>query len=202
ELLDAMEQGRRIEEFETVRRRKDGRIIHVSVTFSPVVDSSGQIVGSSSIERDITERRRSEDELQRARDSAIRASRARAEFLANVSHELRTPMNAIIGMTSMALDEELSPHLRDYLLTAKDSALSLLTLLNDILDFSKLESGKFAVVKEHFNLADVIEDSIKALSNQAFAKGLELVCRIPRDLPREVIGDGVRLRQILTNLVG
>lgn len=201
EIIEAMNQGKRIEEFETVRRRKDGRIIHVSVTFSPVVDSSGQIVGSSSIERDITERRRAEDELQRARDSAVRASRARAEFLANVSHELRTPMNAIIGMTSMALDEDLSAQLRDYLTTAKDSALSLLTLLNDILDFSKLESGKFTVVKEHFNLADVVEDSVKALSSQAFAKGLELVCRIPRDLPREVIGDGVRLRQILTNLV-
>ena len=159
-------------------------------------------MGSSSIERDITERRRAEEELQRARDSAIRASRARAEFLANVSHELRTPMNAIIGMTSMALDEDISPQLRDYLSTAKDSALSLLTLLNDILDFSKLESGKFSVVKEHFNLADVIEESVKTLSNQAFAKGLELVCRVPRDLPREVIGDGVRLRQILTNLIG
>ncbi|RCS54108.1 response regulator [Bremerella cremea] len=202
ELLSARVAGRRVEAFETVRCRKDGKKIHVSVTLSPVIDSSGQIVGSSSIERDITERRRADEELQRARDSAIRASRARAEFLANVSHELRTPMNAIIGMTSMALAEELTPTLRDYLTTAKDSAMSLLTLLNDILDFSKLESGKFSVVKEPFNLSDVVEDSIKALSNQAFAKGLELVCHVPRDLPREVIGDGIRLRQILTNLVG
>ncbi|MFA8019235.1 response regulator [Bremerella cremea] len=201
ELLEAMRSGERLEEFETVRVRKDGQTIPVSVTLSPVVDSSGQIVGSSTIERDITERRRAEEELQRARDSAIRASRTRAEFLANVSHELRTPMNAIIGMTSMALDEQLSPQLRDYLTTAKDSAHSLLTLLNDILDFSKLESGKFSIVKEHFILADVIEESIKTLSNQAFAKGLELVCRIPRNLPREVIGDGIRLRQVLTNLI-
>jgi len=201
EILEAISLGRRLEEFETVRVRKDGRKIPVSVTMSPVVDSAGQVVGSSTIERDITERRRAEDELQRARDSAIRASRTRAEFLANVSHELRTPMNAIIGMTSMALDEELTPQLRDYLTTAKDSAHSLLTLLNDILDFSKLESGKFSIVKENFNLADVVEESIKTLSSQAFAKGLELVCRIPRDLPREVIGDGIRLRQILTNLV-
>ncbi len=201
ELLEAMAQGRRLEEFETERVRKNGRKIPVSVTLSPVIDSSGQVVGSSTIERDITERRRAEEELQRARDSAIRASRTRAEFLANVSHELRTPMNAIIGMTSMALDEELTPQVRDYLTTAKDSALSLLTLLNDILDFSKLESGKFSVVKEHFNLADVVEEALKTLSSQAFAKGLELVCRIPRDLPREVIGDGIRLRQILTNLI-
>ncbi|WDI41464.1 response regulator [Bremerella sp. P1] len=201
EILEAITLGRRLEEFETVRVRKDGRKIAVSVTMSPVVDSTGQVVGSSTIERDITERRRAEEELQRARDSAIRASRTRAEFLANVSHELRTPMNAIIGMTSMALDEELTPQLRDYLTTANDSAHSLLTLLNDILDFSKLESGKFSIVKENFNLADIVEESIKTLSSQAFAKGLELVCRIPRDLPREVIGDGIRLRQVLTNLI-
>ncbi|QDU75908.1 Signal transduction histidine-protein kinase BarA [Bremerella volcania] len=201
EILEAIALGRRLEEFETIRVRKDGRKIAVSVTMSPVVDSTGQVVGSSTIERDITERRRAEEELQRARDSAIRASRTRAEFLANVSHELRTPMNAIIGMTSMALDEDLTPQLRDYLETANDSAHSLLTLLNDILDFSKLESGKFSIVKENFILADVVEESIKTLSSQAFAKGLELVCRIPRDLPREVIGDGIRLRQILTNLI-
>ncbi|MBA2113613.1 response regulator [Bremerella alba] len=201
EILEAISLGRRLEEFETVRVRKDGRKIPVSVTMSPVVDTKGQVVGSSTIERDITERRRAEEELQRARDSAIRASRTRAEFLANVSHELRTPMNAIIGMTSMALEEELTPQLHDYLTTANDSAYSLLTLLNDILDFSKLESGKFSIIKENFNLADVVEESIKTLSSQAFAKGLELVCRIPRDLPREVIGDGIRLRQILTNLV-
>lgn len=201
EILEAVKLGRRLEEFETIRARKDGQKIAVSVTMSPVIDSTGQVVGSSTIERDITERRRAEEELQRARDSAIRASRTRAEFLANVSHELRTPMNAIIGMTSMALDEELTPQLRDYLKTANDSAHSLLTLLNDILDFSKLESGKFSIVKETFNLADIVEESIKTLSSQAFAKGLELVCRIPRDLPREVIGDGIRLRQILTNLV-
>ncbi|MFN3150401.1 response regulator [Bremerella sp.] len=201
EILEAIQLGRRLEEFETVRTRKDGQKIAVSVTMSPVVDSTGQVVGSSTIERDISERRRAEEELQRARDSAIRASRTRAEFLANVSHELRTPMNAIIGMTSMALEEELTPQLRDYLTTANDSAHSLLTLLNDILDFSKLESGKFSIIKENFNLADIVEESIKTLSSQAFAKGLELVCRIPRDLPREVIGDGIRLRQILTNLI-
>jgi len=201
EILEAVALGRRLEEFETTRLRKDGRKIAVSVTMSPVVDSTGQVVGSSTIERDITERRRADEELQRARDSAIRASRTRAEFLANVSHELRTPMNAIIGMTTMALEEELSPQLQDYLTTANDSAHSLLTLLNDILDFSKLESGKFSIVKENFNLADIVEESLKTLSSQAFAKGLELVCRIPRDLPREVIGDGIRLRQILTNLI-
>lgn len=202
EILEAVKLGRRLEEFETTRVRKDGRKIAVSVTISPVIDSTGQVVGSSTIERDITERRRAEEELQRARDSAIRASRTRAEFLANVSHELRTPMNAIIGMTSMALEEELTPQVRDYLTTANDSAHSLLTLLNDILDFSKLEAGKFSIIKENFNLADVVEESIKTLSNSAFAKGLELVCRIPRDLPRDVIGDGIRLRQILTNLIG
>lgn len=201
EMLEAIRLGNRLEEYETIRVRKDGRRIPVSMTLSPVVDSSGQIVGSSSIERDITERRRAEEEVQRARDSAVRASRTRAEFLANVSHEIRTPMNAIIGMTSIALEEDISPQLRDYLTTVKLSADLLLTLLNDILDFSKLEAGKFSIVNQQFNLADVIDDSIKTLSNQAFAKGLELICRISPELPRKVIGDGIRLRQVLTNLI-
>lgn len=201
EILCAIETGQRLAQFHATRKRKDGTLIPVSLTVSPIADSSGRIIGSSSIERDISAGQRRERELHTAKEVALRANRARGEFLANVSHELRTPMNAIIGMTQVALQEELSPELRDYLETAHEAAHSLLTLLNDILDFSKLESGKFSISKESFSLSDVVDETVKTLSTQAFAKGLELVCEMPPNLPRRVLGDPMRLRQILTNLL-
>ncbi|HRX80836.1 MAG TPA: response regulator, partial [Pirellulaceae bacterium] len=187
--------------FETTRRRKDGMLIPVSLTISPVVDGSGSIVGSSAIERDISNRLRREKELQTAKDAAAKANRTRGEFLANVSHELRTPMNAIIGMTEIALDEPLSKEARDYIATANEAAHSLLTILNDILDFSKLESGKFSITRETFSLTDLIDETTKTISAQAFDKGLELICDLPAELPRQVIGDAMRVRQVLTNLL-
>ncbi|MEO8496339.1 MAG: response regulator, partial [Planctomycetota bacterium] len=201
EVLRATETGQRLEQFETVRKRKDGTLIPVSLTVSPIADTSGRIVGSSAIERDISSQERREKELHAAKDVAERANRTRGEFLANVSHEIRTPMNAIIGMTQLALEEALTPALRDYLETASEAADSLLRLLNDILDFSKLESGKFTIGKEEFSLAQLVDETVKTVSTQAFAKGLELVCEMPTDLPRPIIGDPMRLRQILTNLL-
>ncbi|HUG66523.1 MAG TPA: PAS domain S-box protein [Pirellulaceae bacterium] len=201
EILLAIQTGQRLEQFQTTRKRKDGTLIPVSITVSPIADSSGRIVGTSTIERDISIGQRREKELHAAKQVAVRANRARGEFLANVSHELRTPMNAIIGMTQIALEEELTPALRDYLETANEAAHSLLTLLNDILDFSKLESGKFTISKEPFSLTDVVDETVKTLSTQAFSKGLEVVCEMPPHLPREVLGDPMRLRQILTNLL-
>ncbi len=148
------------------------------------------------------QRKRNEEELRHAMEAAEQAVRARAEFLANVSHELRTPMNAIIGMTRLALDEELSDAVRDYLQTANDSAHSLLNLLNDILDFSKLESGKFTVERQPFPLRETVQETVKALSARAFEKGLELACEIDPDAPDNLVGDALRLRQVLTNLIG
>lgn len=201
EILRAMETGQRLEQFQSTRRRKDGTLIPVSLTVSPIADHSGRIVGSSAIERDISVGQRREKELNAAKESAVRANRARGEFLANVSHELRTPMNAIIGMTQIALEEDLTPELRDHLKTANDAAHSLLSLLNDILDFSKLESGKFTISKEPFSLSDLVDETVRTIAAQAFSKGLELVCEIARDVPRQILGDPMRLRQILTNLL-
>lgn len=201
EITQAIIAGQRLEQFKTTRRRKDGTLIPVSLTVSPIIDSFGRSVGSSNIERDISTPLRREEELRKAKQTADDANRTRGEFLANVSHELRTPMNAIIGMTEIALEEELSDEVRDYISTAGEAARSLLALLNDILDFSKLESGKFTITKEPFSLSEIVEETLNTVSPQAFAKGLELICELPRDLPRRLIGDGMRVRQVLSNLL-
>ncbi|QDT90215.1 PAS domain S-box protein [Gimesia algae] len=202
EILEAMKTGRRLDQFQTKRMRKDGTIIDVAITVSPIRGIDHLVVGSSSIERDITARRRREEELSKAKDEAEQATRAQGEFLANVSHELRTPMNAILGMLELTLQENLTPLKRDYLQTAKDSADSLLLLVNDILDFSRLEAGRFELEPVPFNLRDMLDEAVKTLSLRSCEKGLELICRIDKRVPSRVLGDPVRLRQILTNLAG
>jgi signal transduction histidine kinase/DNA-binding response OmpR family regulator len=137
-----------------------------------------------------------------ARTDAEQASQAKSRFLANVSHELRTPMNAILGMTELALAEELSPSVRDCLETAKESADSLLNLLNEVLDFSRIEAGKLQMESTSFRLREVLGKTLKPLGLRAYAKGLELACDIPAEVPDRLVGDPMRLRQVLVNLVG
>ncbi|MBF8780773.1 response regulator [Pseudomonas fulva] len=140
-------------------------------------------------------------ELDMARKEALEASRIKSEFLANMSHEIRTPLNGILGFTHLLQKSELSPRQLDYLGTIEKSAGNLLGIINEILDFSKIEAGKLVLDSIPFNLRDVIQDTLTILAPAAHAKQLEMVSLIYRDTPLSLVGDPLRLKQILTNLV-
>ena len=201
-LIEELRAGKAITNHELCMRRKDGSSVWVIVNLTLAGGEDcvgGEIVGTIV---DITNQKRAEEELTRARDAAEAASSAKSEFLAKMSHEIRTPMNGVIGMTDLALDTELTVEQRDYLHTVKTSADSLLGVINDILDFSKIEARKLDLEFIPFHLPSSLNTTLKALAMRADQKHLELTCQIAADVPANLAGDPGRLRQVLVNLVG
>src|SRR5216683_2551399 len=183
-----------------VGRTKSGREVPLEVSFSRF-ETHGQVFFTGVL-RDITQRKAMESVVAAARDRAIEASRLKSEFLARMSHEIRTPMNGIIGMTGLLLDTEMTSVQQHYADTVRKSADALLTIINDILDFSKIEAGRLRLEPVPFDLLVAVEEVGELLSGAAREKGLDLIVRVAPDVPRHVVGDPGRIRQVLINLVG
>jgi two-component system sensor histidine kinase/response regulator len=182
--------------------RKDRSTVWAQVAVSLQRDAAGQPAYAIGVIQDVSERKRLDAELRRAKDAAEAANRAKDEFLANVSHEIRTPMNAILGMAELTLDTPLTDEQRGYVNIVLASAEGLLSLINDLLDFSKIEAGRVELENADFSLRTVLNQTLRALALRAHKKGIELACQVEQDVPDGLVGDGNRIRQVLLNLIG
>ena len=179
---------------------KNRSLRFVESSVSLIKDPKGNPVGFGGFIRDVTQRQRAEV-MYRAKLAAEAASRTKSEFLASMSHEIRTPLNAIIGLVELMLTSDLPPDQREDLDVVKSSAYSLLSIINNILDFSKIEAGKLEFEKTPFGFRQFMDESLKIMGMKSHEKGIELAYRVAPGVPDRILGDPVRLRQILLNLV-
>ncbi|CAN5878593.1 hypothetical protein BH11PSE12_BH11PSE12_24860 [soil metagenome] len=181
---------------------KSGRHIPVNLVVTSIRSATGDIEGFLGVATDISRQNQLQASLISAKELAETATRAKSEFLANMSHEIRTPLNAVLGISLLLSRTELSAEQRRYLEMIRTSGQSLLSILNDILDFSKIEAGRLELVSQPFFLNDILGELANIMSVNVGEKSLELAIGIESDVPGELIGDALRLQQVLVNLVG
>jgi len=186
-------------EMEGTAIRRDGVEIPVEFGITATDGTSSCII--TAYLRDVTDRKETERELAKTRDQAIRASTVKSEFLATMSHEIRTPMNGVLGMTALLLGTDLTPVQRRHAAAIEQSAKALLAIINDILDFSKIEAGRVDLEHTTFDLHRLLAETTELLGQKAHSKNIELVSDVDDDVPSAVVGDPVRVRQVVTNLV-
>ncbi|QDZ29647.1 ATP-binding protein [Noviherbaspirillum sp. UKPF54] len=189
--------------------KPSGEVGHTWITYIPDSDETGAVRGFYALAADVTELKQAElrlqemnEEMAQARDRAEAASRAKSEFVANMSHEIRTPMNAILGLSSLLEDTPLGEQERDHVAKIKISARSLLGILNDILDFSKIEAGRLELERTPFALEEVLRNTFVIVSANARDKGIATSYHIAPEVPATLLGDPLRLQQVLLNLAG
>jgi PAS domain S-box-containing protein len=210
QILQQLQQGEQIKHYETVRQCKDGKLLDISLTVSPMKNPTGEIVGISKIARDITARKQDEEQLRLsaehvslANSELARAARLKDEFLAGMSHELRTPLNTILGLSEALLEEvygDLTEKQQQSLKTIEQSGKHLLDLINDILDLSKIESGKMELQMSSVSIQTLGEFSLSFVRQQAHRKNIKLGLQVT-DNPKEIWMDDRRIRQVLINLL-
>ena len=193
--------GRHASRHEIRYRTKDGGFRWLEVHMHAVPGDDDHTIGTSGTLQDVTAQRDLSEQLVRAREAAIQASRTKSDFLANMSHEIRTPMNGVIGLTDLLLDTSLTPEQREYACGVKQSAEALLTLINDILDFSKIEAGKLSISRVAHDLHEVVREAVNLVDIKARNKGFRVALGLEDGVPIQVMGDRGRIRQVLINLI-
>ena len=202
EFQKRMEEEGEVHEFESEIYRRDGEKIWISESARSVRNHSGQILYYEGIAENISERKRAEAALEKARQTALEATRLKSIFLANMSHEIRTPLNGILAMAGLLRRTPLNEKQTHFATTIEESGIALLRLINNILDFSKMESGKMTLESADFDPSALIDSVSELLAESAERKGLEFIVDVDPNIPSLVSGDATRLRQILNNLAG